>query len=255
MWQTSPTYKQVLQQESQFELYNHARRVWEVDQLPYKIIIPGVKHTRSSEEHAIRYLEVKLPDTWAALNTQMFLAKLGAQAKIETMRVPYHQEWYDDHIRDFAGHLVFICSRTLIPEFREHLKESGFPYEIVSNDDVDTADIIREVKTGNSYPSPMDINKEDPFSDYCFIGKYDRPIEEQGKCFLIIGIHTLGTFGGSIFFTDFQRLKSIEEKVLEKVGSPHSNFAQLLRCRSVLGQLDDTDAEPWGDPVIMPAAT
>lgn len=89
IWEkNSVKFEDVLLEEEQFDIDKYARSVWEVGELPYKIVFPGEIKVRSSAEHAVKFPEIKHPDALAAENTKAFLTKLGAKASIAIMPLP-----------------------------------------------------------------------------------------------------------------------------------------------------------------------
>lgn len=73
-----------------------------------------------------------------------------------------------------------------------------------------------------SYVSPID--REPPQNkDYCVVAKCGRADSDK-KLFLFAGLHSMGTWGGSLYLTQPAHLQELYTQVGEE------NFAILVKC-------------------------
>lgn len=257
-WGVSDSFGEVRQQHRDYNQKQVACQLWEIDRaLPYKIVIPGVSTLRSSKVNAFRFPDVKYQDAVAAESVRKFISELGGEATIEIMPLPYFQKkqgqaatekqlekteaarksWYKKHIDNFEGHVVFICSRTMSQTYWEHLKEINFPYDFCNP--TNEAHFIRENRTGHLYESPLDnkplaVENSNGMAmalvDFCLLGRCSRPEADsvKGKCFLVIGIHSLGTNGGSQLLTRLKDLSIINERV-NGLSNENNDFGLIVK--------------------------
>jgi len=196
------------EQAQQLVKRSSMQRIWEINGLPYLIIVPGRK------VEGRPFPSVAAEDLVAMRLIESLLKGAGAQVDVEIVMGLEPSK----KIPEWIGHLIFICHRTLDEKIRKHLKAVSFPYsfEVDSNDRPRATHEIHRV----SFESPMDL--EPPATrDYCVIGKCDM-WQGEGKLFILAGLHGMGTVGGGHFVTqpdDLQRLCDVVDS---------NNFAALL---------------------------
>lgn len=196
--------------EEKLALQSKVKMIWGLDEMPYMIVIPG----RTDPERL--YAIVATEDLNAMVKVQGFLKDRGAEVDF---RIKIEQE-YSDTIKNWPGHLVFICHRTLEDDLIAGLYNEGCPYSI-NREGEENLTLTHKVYK-QTFCSPMD---SDPPSmrDYSLVIKCDRPGAE-GKLFAFAGIHAMGTLGGTIYLTSPDHLRLLCDKVEEK------NFAALVQC-------------------------
>lgn len=270
LWESSASFEEVLLEEAKYERERCAHKVWHIDSRPYKIVIPGVIRDQNSNDVRTNYPDVNYPDAMAADAVRMFLKGYNVKADIEVMTLPFFEEptdeadlkpqeeeieqernaWYEKNISSFDGHVVFICLRTLTKDFQDYLGSVGFPYKIIDNQGAPIK--IEDTRLALPYQSPLDAKehaaKENaPLVDYCLIGRCDRAeSEREGKCFVICGIHAIGTLAGSVYLTDAKNLRYID-MVINKT-SENNDFSLLVRGVSPSPQNIDVEASIFDGP-------
>ena len=260
IWEDSDTYESVSQEDKRNEQQDFARKIWSVGDRAYKIIIPGV--VLGHDRNPFSPPDVNYYDAISAERIREFLEKHEAMATVEIMKlenfprnaskpeIKQHLEkleetrlqWLADHIGNFDGHVVFMCSRTLTNPIRTYLKKAGFPFEFYF--DKPNADKIYARNRGTYYASPLDDKDQQQTgarADYCILGKADRPGFSNGsKIFMVGGIHAIGTLGGSSFFTDETQISRIHD-LIKGPDIERTNFGMVIR--SIQQRADDTDIE------------
>jgi hypothetical protein len=214
LWNSGSDYTQMKEQElarnAELPHKIDIENIWNLDGQPYLIIVPG-RH-----ENKRFYPAVAGEDLMAMRAIEQFLGENGADVDMEIVV----DSEYSQKIRDWEGHLVYICHRTLSDELLDELYQSGWSYKILRHPQASMT--IKHTVYDQSFQSPMDREQPERM-DFCLIVKMNRP-EKVGKLFVIAGIHAIGTWGGACYLTDTHHLNRLSTLIEE------DNFSTLIQC-------------------------
>ncbi|QYK50598.1 MAG: hypothetical protein KF701_09385 [Anaerolineales bacterium] len=200
LWTSGKTFEEITieenKQREERSIDEAVRAVWSIDGTPFKIVVPG------REQKDRIYPLVGIEDLLAVRNIEERLREFGAEVNLEIMT----EEDSSKITKEWDGHLVYVCHRTIDPGYAQQLGEGGFPFEISAQKPKPK---IVHLPYNTSYFSPMD---EDPPRklDMCIVAKIQRP-DLNSKIFIIAGLHGMGTLAGSEYLTDLQHLSSLFE--------------------------------------------
>ncbi|MEK6303402.1 MAG: hypothetical protein AABO41_22050 [Acidobacteriota bacterium] len=216
LWSKGQEYNLLIELEKQQNLellqVHGVEKIWEIDRRqPYLIVVPG----RIIDGRP--YPSVTTEDLGALREVEALLKESGAKVEIEIMQDPNTSS---ERIKQWPGHLVHICHRTLNKEVHDYLQQQNFPYQLITESEQNP----RIIHTRHDVPfvTPADRGESER-RDYCVVGKCDRP-NGIGKLFIIAGLHAMGTWGGGFYLSRPEHLQKLCANV------ERNNFAVVIEC-------------------------
>ncbi|MEX1248098.1 MAG: hypothetical protein WEA61_06405 [Anaerolineales bacterium] len=214
LWENGKSFEELDETEQQQALIaqykENVKAVWEIDDKPFLVIVPG------REKPGRLYPLVGAEDLLAMRSVERFLREHGAAFALKIMTTGDSTEIS----KKWDGHLIYICHRTISPEYLTELKKGGFPYDIVTKEGGKPS--IVHIPYKHEYFSPMDEDSPQE-RDFCLVAKTRRP-DKAGSLFIIAGLHGMGTLAGAQYLTNQDQLRILFE------ARKNLDFCTVVEC-------------------------
>jgi hypothetical protein len=219
LWSSSHDYDELKNIDAEREKrrieIESSKKIWEIScNKPYLIIVRSL--STNFKDNIIRD-GIVTEDFMAMRLIEEILRQNGSIVEIELIN--QNNIGSEKRIEEWNGYLIYICKRTLDKNIYDILESQNFPYYFKDDPLPQAIHKRNRIAVG----SPMDFDPPEK-RDICVVAKCDRLGNNDGKMFIIAGLHAMGTWGGSHYLTQPKNLQQICDQL------EGENFVILVEC-------------------------